>query len=110
VDLHVKFFFFFFFRDVAIDVYFADWFELENSLFWDWIFEEIFLGPFGLFPLFEEAVHLVAKSLAVGLGVDQTSWEGHIEVWDKIFDVDQEGVAIFIDGVDLDDRSLDAAT
>lgn len=61
----------------------------------------VLLGPLGLFDLFEETVKCLSKLLKILVGVEESRGEGDVEVGNKAVDMNQKGVAFFVDSVDL---------
>ena len=100
-------FFFILFGNVSVNVNPVDWLQLDDGLFWDRALLQIIFSLLGLFPLFEQFIHGLPELLQILFALDQLPRVGDIEVRHELSHVHEEGVAFFVDGVDLDDWLLD---
>ena len=77
----------------------------SNGFFIENLRIEILLLMLGLLNIPEQLIDGQSKVIQILRSVDQASREGDVEVGNELVDMDEKGVSLCIDRVDLDDRA-----
>lgn len=92
------------FRGVPSDIDPMNGLKKSNSLLVQQLRIEILLLMLGLLNISEQLIDGQSKVIQILRSVDQASREGDVEVRNELVDMDEKGVSLCIDRVDLDDR------